>query len=63
MELLPAVFTVFKLIFGLASLGSLIAIGCMLLWFLLHVGVRRALHGQPADCCLRLRKLFLDQTT
>jgi hypothetical protein len=60
MEFLHEVFTVFKFIFGLGALCGLIAIGLMLLWFLMHVIVRRALQGQPVDRGSRLQKLFLE---
>ncbi|MGQ4806838.1 hypothetical protein NKDENANG_00174 [Candidatus Entotheonellaceae bacterium PAL068K] len=60
MAFLYEVFTVFKFLLGLGALGGLIAIGGMLLWFLGHVIVRRALRGQPDHRCLGLRKVFLE---
>jgi hypothetical protein len=60
MDFLHGVFSVFKFIFGLGALGTLIAVGVMLLWFLLRFIVRLALAGQPADTSPLLRKLFLE---
>jgi hypothetical protein len=60
MEFLHGAFLVFKFIFGLGAFCGLIGIGLVLLWFLLRFLVQRVLSGQPAECCPRLRKLFLE---
>lgn len=60
MEFLHGVFTVCKFLFGLGAFFGLIGIGLMLLWFSLHVIVRRVLHRQPVERCQGLRKLFLE---
>jgi hypothetical protein len=60
MEFLHGIFTVFKFLFGLGAFFGLIGIGLMLLWFFVHVIVRRALDGQPIESCQGLRKLFLE---
>jgi hypothetical protein len=60
MEFLHGVFTVFKFVFGLGALCGLIAISLMLLWFLLHVIARQALHGQAVDRGSCVQKLFLE---
>ena len=54
------VFRIMKFLFGLGALFGLIGIGLVLLWFALRALVGHALHAQPADRCLALRKLFLD---
>ena len=54
------VFMVFKLLFGLGALCTLIGIGLIFCWFFLRLIVKRVLIRQPADCCPRLRKLFLE---
>lgn len=59
MEFLHGVFTVIKFFFGLGALGTLVGIGLVLLWFVLHLIVRFALRQQPATRWPRLRKLFL----
>ena len=60
MGFLHDVFTIIKFIFGLGAFFALVGIGFMLLWFLMHLIVRSILHGQPADRCSGLRKLFLE---
>lgn len=62
MEFLHGMFMVFKFIFGLGALGTLIAIGLVLLWFVLRLIVRYALRNQPTDRCPRLRQFFLEAT-
>ena len=54
------VFTVFKCLFGLGALGTLIGLGLILGWFCIRVFVKGAVIGQPAQYCPRLRKLFLE---
>jgi hypothetical protein len=54
------VFMVFKFIFGLGALCTLIGLGLVLGWFLIRFLVKRALIGQPASQCPHLRKLFLE---
>jgi hypothetical protein len=51
---------VFKFIFGLGALCTLIGLGLVLGWFLIRFLVKRALIGQPASQCPHLRKLFLE---
>lgn len=54
------VFTVFKFMFGLGALCTLLGLGLVLGWFFIRFLVKRALIGQPANHCPRLRKLFLE---
>ena len=60
MAVLHGIFVVFKFIFGLGALLGLVGIGVMLLWFALHLIARFSLRHQPADQCVRLRRLFLE---
>ena len=60
LEFFAAVFTVIKFFFGLGALAGLIGIGLVFLWFALRVVVGYALHGQPVDRYIPLRKLFLE---
>lgn len=59
MGFLHGIVVVFKFIFGLGALGGLVVIGLALLWYVLHIMVRLALEGQPAEQGSMLRKLFL----
>ena len=58
--MLYTIFVIFKFIFGLGALATLIGIGLGLVWFGLHLLVRFALRGKPADRFPLLRQLFLE---
>lgn len=60
MALLHTIFVIFKFVFGLGALVALIGIGVGLVWFAGHIVLRYVLRHQPASCCPRLRKLFLE---
>ena len=60
MEVLHVIFVVFKFIFGLGALVTLLGIGLGLLWFVLHILVRLGLRNQPSDRFPLLRQLFLE---
>lgn len=60
MEFVHGVFNVFKFLFGLGALGTLLAIGLALLWYLLRWFVCIAFRNRPAAASPLLRKLFLE---
>jgi len=60
MDVLHAIFGIFKFIFGLGALFGLLGVGLVLLWFIGHITLRLALRNQPSACCAGLRKLFLE---
>jgi hypothetical protein len=60
MEFWHNVFTVFKFMFGLGALCTLIGLGLVLGWFFIRFLVKRMLSSQSADHYPRLRKLFLE---
>ena len=60
MDVLHVIFGVFKFIFGLGALATLLGIGVGLLWFVLHILARLGLRNQPSERFPRLRQLFLE---
>ncbi len=62
LSVLHSVLVVFKFIFGLGALLTLLGSGALLTWFALHLIVRFALRHQPADHSRWLRQLFLEST-
>ena len=62
-DVLHTIFVIFKFIFGLGALAALVGIGLGLVWFGLHILVRFALRGQPADRFPLLRQLFLESSS
>lgn len=59
-SLLHALFSVVKFLFGLGALCGLLALGLLLLWYVLRVLTSFLLRGQPVSRFPYLRKLFLD---
>jgi hypothetical protein len=51
---------VFKFIFGLGALATLLGIGVGLLWFVLHILARLGLRNQPSERFPLLRQMFLE---
>jgi hypothetical protein len=60
LEVLHGIFVVFKFIFGLGALATLLGVGLGLLWFVLHILVRLGLRNQPSGRFPLLRQLFLE---
>jgi hypothetical protein len=53
-------FAVFKFMFGLGALCTLIGLELVLGWFFIRFLVKCVVLAQPANHCPRLRKLFLE---
>jgi len=60
LEVLHGIFVVFKFLFGLGALATLLGIGVGLVWFVLHILARLGLRNQPPDRYPLLRRLFLE---
>ena len=60
MDVLHVIFGVFKFIFGLGALATLLGIGVGLLWFVLHILARLGLRNQPSERFPLLRQMFLE---
>lgn len=59
-ETLHSIFVGLKFLFGLGALVTLLGIGLVLVWFILHHIVRLMLQNQPASRYPGLRQLFLE---
>jgi hypothetical protein len=57
------IFGVVKFFFGLGALVTLLGIGLIFLWFVMHILVRFGLRSLPANRYPRLRQLFADPVT
>jgi hypothetical protein len=53
-------FVVVKFFFGLGAMLTLLGIGIVLLWFVLHHIVRLGLRNQPSNRHQTLRQIFLE---
>ena len=58
--LLHDIFVVLKFFFGLGALLTLLGIGIVLLWFILHHIARLVLRNQPSSRYQRIRQVFLE---
>lgn len=61
--MLHTLFVIFKFIFGLGALATLIGIGLGLVWFGLHILLRFTLRDQPAERFPLFRQLFLESSS